>query len=31
MSIVTPAEGGTVLRAAVPLPGKPTGEAGRTP
>jgi len=31
MSIVTPAEGGTVLRAAVPLPDRPAGEAGLTP
>jgi two-component system sensor histidine kinase DesK len=31
MNIVAPAEGGTVLRAAIPLPRKPTGEAGLTP
>ena len=31
MSIVTPAEGGTVLHAAIPLPRKSTGEAGLMP
>jgi PAS domain S-box-containing protein len=31
MDIVAPAEGGTVLRAAIPLPGTSAGEAGPTP
>jgi signal transduction histidine kinase len=31
MNIVTPAEGGTVLRAAIPLPRKSAGEAGPMP
>jgi signal transduction histidine kinase len=31
MSIVAPAEGGTVLRAAIPLPRKPAAEAGPMP
>jgi signal transduction histidine kinase len=31
MDIVAPAEGGTVLRAAIPLPGKPAAEAGPMP
>jgi PAS domain S-box-containing protein len=31
MSIVAPAEGGTVLHAAIPLPRMPAGEAGQMP
>jgi hypothetical protein len=31
MDIVAPAEGGTMLQAAIPLSGKPAGEAGLTP
>ena len=31
MNIVAPAEGGTVLHAAIPLPLKPAGEAGQMP
>ena len=31
MNIIAPAEGGTTLRAIIPLPRKPTGEAGLTP
>jgi len=31
MNIVAPAEGGTVLHAAIPLPREPTGEAGLMP
>jgi signal transduction histidine kinase len=31
MNIVAPAEGGTVLRAAIPLPRKPAGEPGPMP
>jgi signal transduction histidine kinase len=31
MNIVAPAEGGTVLNAAIPLPREPTGEAGLMP
>jgi len=31
MNIVAPAEGGTVLHAAIPLPLEPAGEAGLAP
>jgi len=31
MNIVAPAEGGTVLRAAIPLPRKSAGKAGSMP